>query len=145
MEEIKLKILKELKKNSRMSEKEIGERIGIPEEEVKRIIEEIKREGLIKQFTIKTDDEKLGYDFVAVIGIEIEKGKMELVEKRIAGFENITAVYDVTGEFDAFVIGKFKGKKDLDSFLTFLNTLEYVKNTVTFVVLNTIKEKLTPI
>jgi Lrp/AsnC family transcriptional regulator for asnA, asnC and gidA len=49
-------------------------------------------------------------------------------------------VYDVTGEFDATVIAKFKDRNSLNTFIKHIAALPYVKRTITNVSLNTVKE-----
>jgi len=49
-------------------------------------------------------------------------------------------VYDVTGEADIMVIGKFKDQKSLSEFVKTISSIPNVDNTVTHLVLNTVKE-----
>ena len=50
------------------------------------------------------------------------------------------AVYDITGDTDTIVIAKFKDRKSLSSFVKKLFAVPNVENTITHIVLNTIKE-----
>jgi Lrp/AsnC family transcriptional regulator for asnA, asnC and gidA len=52
----------------------------------------------------------------------------------------VQAVYDVTGDFDALVIAKFRSRRELDSFVKSLQTIEFVERTETNLILNIIKE-----
>ena len=42
---------------------------------------------------------------------------IEDVEKEIAHLNNVNAVYDVTGEWDAIIIAKFKSREEMDFFV----------------------------
>ena len=53
---------------------------------------------------------------------------------------NVIAVYDITGDADIVVIAKFKNTNSLSSFVKKLLEITNVENTVTHIVLNTIKE-----
>lgn len=50
------------------------------------------------------------------------------------------AVYDITGNADTIVIAKFKDRKDLSDFVKKLSAMPNIENTITNIVLNTIKE-----
>ena len=62
------------------------------------------------------------------------------IEGQIAENENVCAVYDVTGQADIVVICKFKNRDELSHFVKSLSAIPNVENTVTHIVLNTIKE-----
>jgi Lrp/AsnC family transcriptional regulator for asnA, asnC and gidA len=52
----------------------------------------------------------------------------------------VVAVYDITGDYDAAVITKFKDRSSLNDFVKKLLAMPNIKRTVTNVVLNVIKE-----
>jgi len=84
---------------------------------------------------------KLGYDVEVIIEIRISKGKLIEVEKEIANHPNIFAVYDVTGDFDAVIIARFKNRKSMDYFLKKIQTYDFIERTFTKFILHTIKEE----
>ena len=65
------------------------------------------------------------------------------VEKKIAVDSHVFAVYDITGDFDAVVLAKFKSRKSMDAFLKKIQTYDFVERTETNLILNTIKESRT--
>ncbi len=62
------------------------------------------------------------------------------IENEIAKIENVCAVYDITGDADTLVIGKFKDRKSLSQFVKKVSSIPNVENTITHLVLNTVKE-----
>jgi Lrp/AsnC family transcriptional regulator for asnA, asnC and gidA len=62
------------------------------------------------------------------------------IEEEIAKIENVCAVYDITGDSDTLVIGKFKDRKSLSKFVKKVTSIPNVENTITHLVLNTVKE-----
>lgn len=62
------------------------------------------------------------------------------IENEISKKENVIAVYDITGNADTIVIAKFKDRKDLSDFVKKLSAMPNIENTITNIVLNTIKE-----
>jgi DNA-binding Lrp family transcriptional regulator len=53
----------------------------------------------------------------------------------------VAAVYDVTGDWDSFVIGYFKDREDLNRFIKKLLGIPFVDRTMTHIVLNVVKEE----
>ena len=86
------------------------------------------------------DDEALGWELSATIGIRISKGKLREVEERLAKDPRAYAIYDVTGDFDALLIGRFRDRRDLDRFVKHALQDPQVERTNTQVVLNRVKE-----
>ena len=72
--------------------------------------------------------------------MDVSKGKLFEVEKKIATDPSVHAVYDITGHFDVIVIARFKTRKSLDNFIKKIQTYDFVEKTETAIVLNTIKE-----
>ena len=56
--------------------------------------------------------------------------------------DNLLAVYDVTGQFDAIIIAKFKDTFELNEFIKELLKEDNVTKTYTQTVLNIVKEDL---
>ena len=78
---------------------------------------------------------------MALIEVTISKGKMLQVEREVAQHPNIFGLYDITGEYDAVILARFKTRKDLNNFVKNLNSSEYIIKTNTHLVLNLIKDK----
>jgi DNA-binding Lrp family transcriptional regulator len=87
----------------------------------------------------------LGYDIKVIIQLRISKGKLFEVEKKISRNSSVFAVYDVTGDFDAIILARFKSRKAMDTFLKEIQTYDFVERTHTSFILNTMKENQAPI
>ncbi len=133
-------ILDALLDNSRLSYREIAKKLKISPATVMHRLNRLTKEGIIKNYTVNLDYEKLGFDVSVLIDIRVSKGKLFEVEKRIANHPHVFAVYDITGAFDAIVIAKFPNRKSMDAFVKRLQTFEFVERTETKLILNTIKE-----
>lgn len=142
LDNIDVKILKELVKNARLSYREIARRTRLSVNTVASRIENLEKEGIIKGYTAILDTEKLGYDVIAIIEVVVAKGKLLEVEKEVAKHPNVYCVYDVTGTSDAILIARFKTRKELSNFIKSLLAMEYVERTITHVALGIMKEDL---
>ena len=134
------KIINALLEDSRLSFRQVAKKVGVSVATVMNRVRILEKEGIIKGYNAIVDYDKLGFDIDVIISINVSKGKLFQVEKRIATDENVIAVYDVTGDYDSVVIAKFKNRRMLDNFLKKIQTYDFVERTNTVVILNTIKE-----
>ena len=140
MSEKDTQLLRLLLADSRQSARQLSLRMGVSTVTVISRIKKLEEEKIIQGFSVCLDHELLGYELTAVIEITTNQGKMMEIENHIAKQENVIAVYDITGNTDTIVIAKFKDRKSLSSFIKKLSAVPNVENTVTHIVLNTIKE-----
>lgn len=133
-------ILEELNVDARRSHREIAERLKVSPTTVGMRIDRMERDGVIRGYVPLLDDEALGWELSATIGIRISKGKLREVEERLGKDPRAYAIYDVTGDFDALLIGRFRDRRDLDRFVKHALQDPQVERTNTQVVLNRVKE-----
>ncbi|MEN2974607.1 MAG: Lrp/AsnC family transcriptional regulator [Candidatus Caldarchaeales archaeon] len=145
LDELDYKILIELARNGRASFRKIAEKTGASVSTVVSRIEGLKKNGVIKGYTVVIDPSKLGYDLSAIIHVRIRHGKLIEVQKTIASSPNVFGVYDVTGESDSIILARFKNREELSRFIKTLLSNEYVERTITYIVLDVIKEEWKPI
>ena len=139
-EDIDLNILGILSENSRENFNQIAKTLKKSPVTIKKHIEELEQQGIIKGYGIDIDFEKLGYDIIATIEITVSKGKMIEVETDIAENPNVFGVYDITGDYDALVLARFKTRMELSAMIKNLHSSPYVERTNTHIILNVIKE-----
>lgn len=135
-----LQILKTLQENARMSYRDIAKHLHLSLNTVSSRIRRMEAEGTIQRYSAMVDSARTGFDMTAIIGIQISRGKLLEVQRKIASDRHVSAVYDVTGEWDSIIIARFASRADLNSFIKKMLTTEYVVRTQTQVVLNTVKE-----
>ncbi len=139
---IDLKILEMLERDGRMSFREVAKKLRISEGTVYNRVKRMQRDGIIKGFSASLDPMKLGKDLVAVIGLRVLGGHLVEVEEMISKYDEVRAVYDVTGDYDAIAIARFSTRAELNKFIKEVLAHEYVDRTATYVVLNVVKEDL---
>lgn len=66
MKEIELKLLIELLKGSRRSDRELAKRLGVSQPTVTRVRSRLEKEGIIKEYTIIPDFMSLGFQLMSV-------------------------------------------------------------------------------
>jgi len=140
LDEIDRKLLKELLMNSNRSQRELAKTIGVSTATVINHIQRLESAGVIKDYTVMLDYERLGYELTAIVEMTVSRGKLIEVEKAVSKLPYVCAVYDITGEIDAIIIAKFRNRQELSEFPKALLGMPDIQRTNTHVVLNTIKE-----
>jgi Lrp/AsnC family transcriptional regulator for asnA, asnC and gidA len=141
IDELDIKVIRELKKDARTSYREIAERLGVSEGTVYNRVQKLRENGVIKRFILDIDYSLLGYDLTALIGLTVGGGHLTEVEGMIAEEPNVSAVFDVTGDYDAVIVAKFKGREELNDLVKHILSIPHVLRTHTMVVLNVVKEE----
>lgn len=141
IEELEKKIIRALNQNARKSFREIAKEVGTSVTAVINIVKKLESQGVIKGYAPIVDPAHFGFDLTAVISLRISQGKLLETQKKIAADPQVAAVFDITGEWDSFVLAYFKGRDDLNRFLKKLNGLPFIDRTATHLVLNTVKDE----
>ncbi len=134
------KIIRSLNANCRKSFREIAKETGASPTAVIYTVKKLESSGVLKGYVPVVDPEYFGFSLTAVIAVRISKGKLIEVQKKIAEDPHVSAVYDVTGDWDSFIIGRFAGRDDLNGFIKKLLAVPNIDRTLTHIVLNVVKE-----
>jgi DNA-binding Lrp family transcriptional regulator len=66
LKDVELKLVAELTKNSRRSDRELAKRLHVSQPTVTRIRNKLEKEGIIREFTIIPDFVRLGYEIASI-------------------------------------------------------------------------------
>lgn len=140
------RILALLKKNSRMTTKEMSKELEMPQTTIHNRIKRLTQNGIIKRFTIEIDGKKIGKGLDAYILCTVsyrstrgEKINQIEVAQTIKELPEVEEVSIVTGDNDMIVKVAVKDVDALNDFVIFsLRDIEGVERTVTSVVLSEI-------
>jgi DNA-binding Lrp family transcriptional regulator len=141
IDELARKVVRVLNVNARKSFREVAKEIGTSATVVIHTVKKLEAAGAIKAYVPVVDPEYFGLPLTVLIAVRISKGKLLETQKRISRDARVAAVYDVTGDWDSFIIGRFAGREDLNAFIKGLLALPNVDRTVTHIVLNVVKEE----
>jgi DNA-binding Lrp family transcriptional regulator len=140
LDEIDIRILRKLISDARLSYRNIAEQIGVSPPTVLARVEKLEKNKIIKSYTALLDHEKLGYDLTAIIEVTAIKNKVGEVEKVLSKYENVCAIYDITGLTDMIIVAKFRNRKELSNFVKKELSIPSVQRTNTHLVFITVKE-----
>jgi DNA-binding Lrp family transcriptional regulator len=140
LDEIDIRILRKLVSDARLSYRNIAEQIGVSPPTVLARVKKLERNKIIKSYSALLDHEKLGYDLTAIIEVTAIKNKVVEVERVLSKYENVCAIYDITGLTDMIIVAKFRNRKELSNFVKKELSIPSVQRTNTHLVFTTVKE-----
>ena len=73
MKNIELRLISELMKNSRRSDRELARVLGVSQPTVSRTIKKLEKEGYIREYTMIPDFSKLGYEIMGITSLRVEE------------------------------------------------------------------------
>ncbi|UCG69735.1 MAG: Lrp/AsnC family transcriptional regulator [Thermoplasmata archaeon] len=135
------RILGMLNKDARLSFRSISRELKISLTKVTSRVKKLEREGIIKGYIPLLDPEKLGYDMLVIIGLDISKAKIVEIQQNIAKDPHVIAAYNTIGQWDSVIIARFRSRVDLDTFIHKVLSIQGVDKTYTQLVLNIVKDE----
>lgn len=136
MDKMDEKIVEMLSDDARVANTEIAERLGISEAAVRNRIENMREEGVIKKFTIEIDPAKIGYDSVALVGVDVEPDMFLKAANKLSELEEVRDIALTTGDHMIMMEIWAENERDLTRILSEkVGKLEGVKRICPAVVL----------
>jgi DNA-binding Lrp family transcriptional regulator len=87
---IELRLLSELLKDSRRSDRELAKAIGVSQPTVTRIRARLEKEKVIKEYTMIPDFHKLGFEIFAITFLVLDKEpNSQQLERTLSTFQNV--------------------------------------------------------
>ena len=138
-------ILALLERGGKLTAAEIALRLDVPEEEARREIESMEREQVICGYGAFVNWERAGGEWLtAMIEVKVTPSRGQgynRVAERISRFDEVKAVYLMSGGYDLSVVIEGKTLKDIALFVSDkLSPLESVLSTATHFVLKKYKD-----
>jgi DNA-binding Lrp family transcriptional regulator len=142
MDQIDHQIVASLRDDARSSYREIGERVGLSAPAVKRRVDRLVDDGVIRGFTALVDLEPGTGATEAFIELFCRSGTSPAeVRDAVAGYDQVVAAYTVTGEADALVRVRTRDIRELEAVLEGISADPVTERTRSFVVLSPLLER----
>ena len=100
LDDVNLKILDILSRDSSTPFVEIAKQIGISDATVHIRVRRLTAAGIISKFTISANNNLLGYDHLAFMGINVEPGSAEEVTVNLTNIDEVLEIHEMHGRFD---------------------------------------------
>jgi len=141
MDKLDFGVLQSLNANARKSLRNIAKELKVSLSTISNRVKKLEEKGIIERYIPVVNREKIGYDLTAVINIKLTHGKLIEVQEKISKDTHVSAVYDITGDWDSLIIAHFKDRRDLNNFIKRVLSMDYVERSNTQMVLNIVKDE----
>ncbi len=139
LDEMDKRLLQELIKNSKRSYRKLAKELRVAPATVIDRVRALEKDGYITGYGSRLNYTKLGFEFMALAEISISGRDLLSVEDKISKLDNVAAVYDITGQYDAMAIIMCKTRAELSTTVKKILALPGVEKTNTNIVLNVLK------
>jgi DNA-binding Lrp family transcriptional regulator len=131
-----------LRQNARRSFKDIGSYVRLSAPAVKRRVDRLEREGVIRGYTAVIDPPTLGWHAEAFVDLFCD-GRMpgEAIRRAVEKESGVVSAHTVAGEASARLHVRAEDLKALESALERIRGTEGITRTVTEVVLSTLFQR----
>ncbi|TXT60518.1 MAG: putative HTH-type transcriptional regulator [Promethearchaeota archaeon] len=139
LDDIDRDIIRILQKDARTSYREIQDSLGISIGTIHNRISKLKEKNIIEGYTIRLNNEKMGYKLTFLIRIQVDGKHTEEMLEEIRTNPEVCSIFHTTGEQSAAMICRFKESQDVHKFIRMLNEKKYITRTISNMVLKEYK------
>ncbi len=139
MDDIDRTIVVLLRENARRSFKDIGQHVHLTAPAVKRRVDRLEADGVLRGYTAIVDPAAFGWHAEAFVDLYCD-GRMpgESIRRAVEKEPGVVSAHTVAGEASAMIHVRATDTKDLESALERIRSTEGITRTVTEVVLSTL-------
>ena len=119
---------------------EIAKKLGVSDVTVLKRLRKLERAGVIKRYTAVVDPKKLGYEYVAIVGFDVEPDKILYVANKLKEAPSTKYVAVTTGDHVVIATVWARDDGDFKSVMEEFSKLPGVKKICPAIVLDVVKE-----
>lgn len=138
--DLDVRLLDALRDDARQSARQLAERLAVSPGTVANRLRDLQERGVIKGFRPEIDYKKLGYGLVAITKIKARGEALPGIVEALARDQRLTHVYEITGDFDVLVIGRFRDESEMNTEIKRMLSLPGIEGTSTSIVLSAAKD-----
>lgn len=144
IDEIDTKILTMLLKDASISVPKLSKKINVNPSVCYSRIKRLVRRNLIKKFTIEVNEELIGYQVTAMVGLNTDTKMRDNILENLTTLPEVREIQEITGRFDIIVKIKARSLDDLHNIVTGkIGKIDGVVRTETFIELKTMHKEPT--
>ena len=134
------KILEILEKDGRVSYSEIASALKLNESTIRKRVQALQKDGVIKKFSVEVEPTKIGINSVAIVGIDTEPAKLLEVAHKLTELSETKYVATATGDHMIMAEIWCKDGKELSKILSEkIGRIEGVKKICPAIILEKLK------
>lgn len=136
LDEVDHQILDILIENARTPFTDIAKQLLVSAGTIHVRVKKMEEEGIIEGSTLTLNYEKMGYSFIAHVGIFLEKtSKTQEVIRDLQNIPNVTVAYVTAGKYNIFCKVRAKGTNDAKEVIYQIDDIPGVNRTETMIAL----------
>lgn len=142
---ISAQILRELRRNGRISNLELADRVGLSPSACLRRVQDLERRGVIRGYAAQLDPTQTGRAYVVYVAVglsEHSKAAQEGFEVAMQGFDEVTECHNIAGAFEYLLRVE---TADLVAYKVFhtdrLGTVPHVRSITSYMVMGSPKDE----
>ena len=125
-------ILKELKKDSRISMSELGRRVHLSAPAVRERVRHLEEQQVIRKYTLDINSKALGFPIEVIIEATIKNNRYADFKEHILTFTNVNFCYRISGETCFLLKAHFQSFSDVEQFIDDLQLYAHTKTNFIF-------------
>ena len=138
-DELDRRIVELMCRSSQGSYRQIAKQLGIHPTTLIQRVKNLEAKGVINGYRAKVDYMRLGFDYLGIIQVYVEKNMLD-VQETIRSIPQVLAVFDVTGECDSIVWIACRDREEFSNIVKSILKIDGVQKTNTSVILNVMKD-----
>ncbi|MDO5977608.1 Lrp/AsnC family transcriptional regulator [Flavivirga spongiicola] len=111
------KILRCLQESARLSNAEIGRRVGVSSPAVSERIKKMEDLGIIEGYKTIVSPLEVGYQLKAIITLRAFMGKLKPFLEKVKTYDEVVNCYRITGDENIVMEVVLKNQKHMESFI----------------------------
>jgi Lrp/AsnC family transcriptional regulator for asnA, asnC and gidA len=144
LDEVNLRILDILGRDASRPFVDIAKELEVSDATVHIRVKRLQAAGILRKFTITTDNVLLGYDHLAFVGINLSKGSGDEVLVALSQIEEILELHEMYGQYDLLVKIRSRNLEEMrDIVANKISKIPQITEAQSMMVLKTIKEEHT--
>ena len=132
-------ILLEIAQDSSRSFRELAKKLPISDTAIRKRVNRLTKEGIIKRYTIEIDHRKLGYELTSFIGFDTEPDAYTSILETIKDWSEVRSIFQTSIDHDFLMECWFKSNDELTSFIKRLENLHGVTHVCPATVIQRLK------
>ena len=137
------KILRILKDNSRIPAKKISEEVDVSLPTIYSRVKKLEDTGVIKNYTIGIDYEKIGKKICALLGLSVPTMKVQNFAKELTNRKEVYETYITNGPSNVMLKVRMKDLEELKGFIEEISQKEDINGYQIFIVMDSLLDEVT--
>ncbi|MFA5452318.1 MAG: Lrp/AsnC family transcriptional regulator [Candidatus Methanomethylophilaceae archaeon] len=138
-DEMDRRIIELLCRSSQGSYRQIAKQLGVHPTTLIQRVKTLESKGVINGYRANIDYMRLGFEFMGIVQIYVEKNILG-VQEAVTKLPQVIAIFDVTGDSDSIAWIACRDRDEFSSVVKSILMIEGVKKTNTSVILNMMKD-----